>query len=98
VTTLRDLGVPGLVGTVLGAGVAAWAQARGGKHSRDHAVELLVVQGERQAEAEADRCLAALERAVHQGQRVIGTLHNEWQDSALAPAPATLGTTCPRSR
>jgi hypothetical protein len=86
VDTLRDLGVPTIIGAVLGAAINAVAQARGRVAAHGQALDLLVAQTERDAALTADEGLRRLEVAVQTGQRGPGLLHNDWQDDVLQPA------------
>jgi hypothetical protein len=82
---LRDLGIPTILGALLGAGIGAWAQAKGRNIEHDRALDLLVLQDERESADQIDRALRDLEVRIAQGGTDFGSMHNDWQDNALDP-------------
>lgn len=85
VTTLRDLGIPTIVGAVLGAAIGAWAQKRGRDLEHERSLDMLVLQWQRSAAEAADVGLRQLARRLKEGE-APGLLYNDWQDSTLGPA------------
>jgi hypothetical protein len=77
-STLRDLGVPTLLGLVLGAFITAWLQRRGRADEHELTIQRLIIQEQRAAASATDEALAKLElRALH-GPDTASDLRNEW--------------------
>jgi hypothetical protein len=87
VETVRDLGVPTIVGAIAGALIAHFTAKARGREEHERTLELLVTQDERRA------AQAALDAVREIGKRLqvtdaisYGDLHNEWSDRVLGPA------------
>lgn len=87
--TLRDLGVPTIIGAVVGAILNALAQARGRTQEHERTLDMLVLQWERAAADAADDALRDLRRRVLDSENP-GLVHNTWQDQVL-PRAARVG-------
>jgi hypothetical protein len=78
ISSLRDLGVPTLLGLVLGAFITAWLQRKGRVDEHELTIQRLILQEQRAAASATDEALARLElRALH-GPDTASDLRNEW--------------------
>lgn len=78
ISSLRDLGVPTLLGLVLGAFITAWLQRKGRADEHELTIQRLILQEQRAAASATDEALARLElRALH-GPDTASDLRNEW--------------------
>lgn len=77
-TILRDLGIPTLVGAVLGAAITALTQRQGRKTEHQLTIERLILQEQRAAASAIDQALASLELRVFHGPDTANALRNEW--------------------
>ena len=86
--TVRELGVPALIGVLLGALVADWLARRRDKEAHKRAVELMRKSDERQAAKDALRGAREIRLiANHSGEQTDwGPLHNQWTDTVADPA------------
>lgn len=87
ITTLRDLGIPAIVGAIVGALIAHYAAKARGREDHERTLDLLVHQDERRAAvAMLDAC-RDIRNSVNAGAVVAyGQLHNDWQDRVFAPS------------
>jgi hypothetical protein len=89
--TIRDLGVPAVVGSVVGALIAHYSAKARGQEGHTRAKELLVVQDERRAARQALTAVRAIKNRINSGQRIaFGELHNEWADGVVGSTPLRL--------
>ncbi len=85
--TLRDLGTPAILGTIVGVVGAAWAAKRRGDKDHERTLELVVMQDARRTALETCRRVRAMETEMRSRTATdYGELHNEWQDFVFGPA------------
>lgn len=85
--TLTDLGIPGLIGTVVGAAISHYAARARGREEHERTVDLLVTQDERRTAQAMLDSVRVMKNALNAGEvRSYGELHNQWSDQVLAPA------------
>jgi hypothetical protein len=81
VADLKDLGVPSIVGAIVGALIAHFAARARSKEEHQRSLEMLTLQDERGEAREALDATRELRTAVNADQAVsFGLLHNDWQD------------------
>jgi hypothetical protein len=87
VTVLRDLGLPTVIGALLGAVVTHFAARARGREEQARADERMVLQDERRAAQNALDGARDLRNRVNAGDAggSYGLLHNDWQDHVFAP-------------
>lgn len=86
ITTLRDLSLPALVGTIVGAAIAHYTAKARGREEHARTLDLLVHQDERRAAlAILDACRDMRNR-THFDAVDYAQMHNDWQDRVSAPS------------
>lgn len=86
VHTLRDLGVPTLVGASLGGAISHYSAKARGREEQAHTRELLVLQDERRAAQTTLTAARDIRNRLNVGAASpSGDLHNEWSDRINAP-------------
>jgi hypothetical protein len=87
VETIVELGVPGLIGTVIGALISHYAAKARGLEEHERTVDLLVTQDERRTAQAMLDSVREIKNAINAGEvQNYGLLHNRWSDQLLAPA------------
>jgi hypothetical protein len=87
VDTIRDLGLPTIVGAIAGALIAHFTAKARGREEHRRTLDLLVTQDERRAAQGVLDALRDIRNRVNTGAVTsYGELHNEWSDHVLAPA------------
>ena len=86
-TTVKDLGIPGLLGAVVGAMIGHYTAKARGREEHERTLDLLVLQDERRAAQTALDAVRAIRVRLNSGDEIrYGALHNEWSDTVLAPS------------
>lgn len=87
VTTLVDLGVPTVIGAMIGAYLTHVAAKARGREEHQRTLELLVFQDERRAAQAALDAVRDMRNRINAGEVAdkLGSFHNEWADRVLAP-------------
>jgi hypothetical protein len=78
ISTVRDLGLPTLLGVALGSVVTAWLEAKGRRTEHELTIERIILQERRGAASVTDEALARLEIRTFQGPDTASDLRNEW--------------------
>jgi hypothetical protein len=86
VDVLQDLGIPSVVGAAAGAIITHYAAKARGAEEHERTKDLLVLQDERRAAAQALEAARELRTGLNTGEQGLPAMHNEWQDRILAPA------------
>lgn len=84
-TTVKDLGLPTLVGVILGALINHLTAKARGREEHERGMDRMVLQDQRQVALATLQATSAIRVQVASGDANWGALHNEWQDLVLSP-------------
>jgi hypothetical protein len=84
--TVRDLGISGILGAIVGALISHYAAKARGDEEHERTLDLLVTQDERRTAQSMLDAARRISKRVNLGVDGYGELHNEWSDGILAPA------------
>jgi hypothetical protein len=85
--TLTTLGIPALVGVIVGAILNHYTAKARGREDHERTLDLLTVQDERRTALAMLDAARDVQRNAHAGTtQSLGELHNSWSDRILAPS------------
>jgi hypothetical protein len=86
-TLVRDLGLPTIIGALVGAGVTHFAAKARGQDEHARTIDLLVWRDERRTAVAMLDAVRDMRNRINAGEVAsFGALHNEWSDRILGPA------------
>jgi hypothetical protein len=85
-TTLKDLGVPGLIGAVVGAFIGHFTAKARGREENERTRQRMLLQDERRAALDMLAALREMRSRLQGDFDAWGVFLNEYQDRVVAPA------------